>query len=99
MFKYDHITSIWKTSFKSECIKVVKSMNLYVQQSISIQFLKIGGITNSSVLQIGSAGIIKAASRLYNTGGYTEPAPLAEHAWFPNLNRRTSNCCSIKISI
>ena len=53
-------------------------MNLYVQQSISIQFLKIGGISNSSVLQIGSAGIIKAASRLYNTGGYTEPAPSIE---------------------
>ena len=53
-------------------------MNLYVQQSISIQFLKIGGITNSSVLQIGSAGIIKAASSLYNTGGYTEPAPSVE---------------------
>lgn len=53
-------------------------MNLYVQQSISIQLLKIGGITNSSILQIGSAGIIKASSSLYNTGGYTEPAPLAE---------------------
>ena len=50
-------------------------MNIYVQQSISIQFLKIEGITNSSVLQIGSAGIIKAASNLYNTGGYTGPAP------------------------
>jgi spore germination protein PB len=53
-------------------------MNIYVQQSISIQFLKIEGITNSSVLQIGSAGIIKAASSLYNTGGYTEPAPSAQ---------------------
>lgn len=52
-------------------------MNIYVQQSISIQFLKIEGITNSSVLQIGSAGIIKAASSLYNTGGYTGPAPSA----------------------
>ncbi|MCQ6274356.1 spore germination protein GerPB [Bacillus sp. V3B] len=53
-------------------------MNFYVQQSISIQFLKIDGITNSSVLQIGSAGIIKPASHLYNTGGYIEPAPEAE---------------------
>lgn len=52
-------------------------MNLYVQQSISIQFLKIGGITNSSILQIGSAGIIKPVSNLYNTGGFTEPAPQA----------------------
>lgn len=51
-------------------------MNFYVQQSITIQFLKIGGITNSSVLQIGSAGIIKPVSNLYNTGGFTAPAPL-----------------------
>ena len=56
-------------------IKVVKKMNIYVQQSISIQFLKIDGISNSSVLQIGSAGIIKPVSNLYNTGGFTGPAP------------------------
>jgi spore germination protein PB len=53
-------------------------MNIYVQQSISIQFLKIEGITNSSVLQIGSAGIIKPVSNLYNTGGFSGPAPQAE---------------------
>ena len=52
-------------------------MNFYVQQSISIQFLKINGISNSSVLQIGSAGIIKPAAYLYNTGGFTGPAPTA----------------------
>lgn len=52
-------------------------MNFYVQQSISIQFLKVEGITNSSVLQIGSTGIIKPTSHLYNTGGFTEPAPEA----------------------
>lgn len=57
-------------------IKVVKKMNLYVQQTISIQFIKIGGISNSSVLQIGSAGMIKPVSNLFNTGGYTEPAPI-----------------------
>lgn len=50
-------------------------MNFYIQQSIHINMLKIGGITNSSVLQIGSAGMIKPASYLYNTGGFTEPAP------------------------
>lgn len=50
-------------------------MNFYIQQSIQINFIKIGGISNSSVLQIGSAGIIKPASHLYNTGGFTEPAP------------------------
>jgi len=57
---------------------VVKKMNIYVQQSISIQFLKIEGITNSSVLQIGSAGIIKPVSNLFNTGGFSGPAPQAE---------------------
>lgn len=50
-------------------------MNFYIQQSIHINMVKIGGITNSSVLQIGSAGMIKPASYLYNTGGFTEPAP------------------------
>jgi spore germination protein PB len=50
-------------------------MNFYIQQSIQINFIKIGGISNSSVLQIGSAGIIKPMAHLYNTGGFTEPAP------------------------
>ncbi|MEH6905414.1 MULTISPECIES: spore germination protein GerPB [Neobacillus] len=50
-------------------------MNFYIQQSIQINFIKIGGITNSSVLQIGSAGIIKPSAHLYNTGGFTQPAP------------------------
>ncbi|MEC1524034.1 spore germination protein GerPB [Neobacillus niacini] len=52
-------------------------MNFYIQQSIQINFIKISSITNSSVLQIGSAGIIKPASYLYNTGGFTTPAPTA----------------------
>jgi spore germination protein PB len=52
-------------------------MNFYIQQSIQINFIKIGGITNSSVLQIGSAGIIKPTAHLYNTGGFTQPAPQA----------------------
>jgi spore germination protein PB len=50
-------------------------MNFYVQQSISIQYLKINSVTNSSVLQIGSSGIIKPTTYLYNTGGYTGAAP------------------------
>lgn len=50
-------------------------MNFYIQQSIQINFIKIGGISNSSVFQIGSAGLIKPSSNLYNTGGFTEPAP------------------------
>jgi spore germination protein PB len=52
-------------------------MNLFVHQNIVIHSLKIEGISNSSVCQIGSAGIIKPLSNLYNTGGFTEPAPQA----------------------
>jgi spore germination protein PB len=50
-------------------------MNLVVNQSIVIHQLRVGSVTNSSVLQIGSAGMIKPLSNLYNTGGFTAPAP------------------------
>jgi len=50
-------------------------MKIYLQQTIQIHMIKIGGISNSSVFQIGSAGIIKPASYLYNTGGFIRPAP------------------------
>ncbi|WP_210364629.1 spore germination protein GerPB [Bacillus sp. REN3] len=59
-------------------------MNFYIQQSIHINLLKIGGVTNSSVLQIGSAGIIKPSSHLFNTGGFTEPAPEAQAGGIPS---------------
>ncbi|MDX8045760.1 spore germination protein GerPB [Gracilibacillus sp. S3-1-1] len=49
-------------------------MNLTVNQSIYIHFLKVESINNSSVLQIGSTGKIQALSQLYNTGGFTGPA-------------------------
>ncbi|RKQ31309.1 spore germination protein GerPB [Oceanobacillus halophilus] len=52
-------------------------MNMTVQQTINIHLLKIGSVTNSSVVQIGSTGSIHAQSDIYNTGGYTE---LAEQA-------------------
>ncbi|MFY4774280.1 spore germination protein GerPB [Metabacillus sp. RGM 3146] len=52
-------------------------MNFYITQSIHINYIKIGGINNSSVFQIGSAGYIKPLSNLYNTGGFFEPAPPA----------------------
>jgi spore germination protein PB len=55
----------------------VKKMNIYVNQSIIIQHFKVGNITNSSILQIGSAGMIKALSNQYNTGGFYAPAPAA----------------------
>ncbi|MCR2821013.1 spore germination protein GerPB [Lederbergia panacisoli] len=50
-------------------------MVINVQQSIHIHMIKIGGITNSSVLQIGTTGIITEASNLFNTGGFTGAAP------------------------
>lgn len=50
---------------------------IQIQQTISIQCIRINGISNSSVLQIGTAGIIKSLSNLYNTGGFTGPAPTA----------------------
>jgi spore germination protein PB len=49
--------------------------NFFINQSIVIHQVKIGGLTNSSVFQIGSAGVIKSLSNLYNTGGFTGPAP------------------------
>lgn len=49
-------------------------MNFFIQQDICIHSLRIDGLTNSSVLQIGSAGVIKPISNLYNTGGFTKPA-------------------------
>ncbi|MEI5906491.1 spore germination protein GerPB [Bacillus spongiae] len=53
-------------------------MNIYVQQTIQIHTLRIGSVSNSSVLQIGTSGSIQAASNLFNTGGFIKPAPLAE---------------------
>ncbi|MDA1475972.1 spore germination protein GerPB [Bacillus changyiensis] len=50
-------------------------MNFYINQTIQINYLRVEGISNSSVLQIGSAGSIKTLSNLYNTGSFTEPAP------------------------
>ncbi|GGG09824.1 hypothetical protein GCM10010916_28390 [Paenibacillus abyssi] len=46
-----------------------------VQQNITIHHLRINAISNSSILQIGTAGLIKPLSYLYNTGGFTKPAP------------------------
>ncbi|MEK8129795.1 spore germination protein GerPB [Paenibacillus filicis] len=49
--------------------------NWTVHQSIVIHQMKIGAVNNSSVLQIGTAGAIRSLSNLYNTGGFTGPAP------------------------
>ncbi|QGQ98647.1 spore gernimation protein [Paenibacillus psychroresistens] len=61
-------------------------MNLTIHQSIVIQQLRVDAVTNSSVLQIGSSGMISALSNLYNTGGFTGPAPsMEETAPVPSL--------------
>ncbi|OEH91669.1 spore germination protein GerPB [Bacillus solimangrovi] len=54
---------------------VNQQTNYYVNQQINIHTIKIGGISNSSFLQIGSAGIINSCSNLYNSGGFKEAAP------------------------
>lgn len=46
-----------------------------IHQQITIQNLHVGSVSNSSVFQIGSAGSIQSLSQLFNTGGYTGPAP------------------------
>lgn len=46
-----------------------------IQQTIQINNIRIGSVNNSSVIQIGSAGIIKPFATLANTGGFTTPAP------------------------
>lgn len=51
-------------------------MNLTVYQTFNIQSLRIGSLSNSSVMQIGTAGIVKPLSNNYNTGRFTAPAPL-----------------------
>lgn len=49
---------------------------MHVHQTIHIHSLRIEAISNSSVLQIGAAGIVKPLSNLYNTGRFSAPAPL-----------------------
>lgn len=49
--------------------------NLYINQSIVIGQFKIGGVSNSSVLQIGSVGSIKPVGNYLNTGQFTQIAP------------------------
>ncbi|AQT83331.1 spore germination-like protein [Paenibacillus larvae subsp. larvae] len=55
-----------------------KSCNLSsftVNQTITIHQIRIEVISNSSVFQIGTAGVIKSLSNIYNTGGFTAPVP------------------------
>ena len=50
-------------------------MSLTIYQTITIKQLRVENVSNSSVLQVGSSGSIRSLSQLYNTGGFTEPAP------------------------
>ncbi|MBM7647576.1 spore germination protein PB [Bacillus ectoiniformans] len=52
-------------------------MNIYISQSINIRYINIGSVSNSSMLQIGTAGSVTPASYLFNTGRFTGPAPSA----------------------
>lgn len=50
-------------------------MDWIIHQQITIHKLEVGSVANSSILQIGSAGLIKGLSQLFNTGGFVGPAP------------------------
>lgn len=50
-------------------------MSWTIHQTITIHQLRVDAVSNSSVLQVGSAGSIRALSNQYNTGGFTAPAP------------------------
>ncbi|GGK07231.1 putative spore germination protein GerPB [Lentibacillus kapialis] len=62
-------------------------MNFTIHQTISIHFIKINAISNSSVFQIGSTGSVSAQSDIHNTGRYTEPAEPAEPVGEPFIIR------------
>ncbi|WP_128894725.1 spore germination protein GerPB [Longirhabdus pacifica] len=53
-------------------------MSVTIYQQICINNLKINAITNSSVLQIGTAGNITSNSTLSNSGGFEEAAEQLE---------------------
>ncbi|MFM9328155.1 spore germination protein GerPB [Paenibacillus mesotrionivorans] len=50
-------------------------MIVNVYQTITIRSLTISSLANSSVFQVGSAGLVKSLSNNFNTGGFTSPAP------------------------
>ncbi|GAA4872192.1 spore germination protein GerPB [Paenibacillus vulneris] len=63
-------------------------MNLTINQNIVIHQLRVNNVTNSSVLQIGSSGMIKSLSNQYNTGGFKEegePPVKPEEEMTPSL--------------
>ncbi|HZH60202.1 MAG TPA: spore germination protein GerPB [Metabacillus sp.] len=73
-------------------------MNFYINQSICINYLKVGSVNNSSVFQIGSAGMIKPLSNLYNTGGFYQPAPQITTATPTGVQTPTSEGLVVPLS-
>lgn len=59
-------------------------MIVSVHQTITIHSLRIDSLSNSSILQIGSAGLLKGLSNNFNTGGFTGPAPQAQMSGQPS---------------
>jgi spore germination protein PB len=55
-------------------------MNLIVHQSIVIHSLKVNNVSNSAILQIGTAGIIKSLSNSYNSAAGASPPSPSNHA-------------------
>lgn len=53
-------------------------MQLTIHQNIVIKQLRVDSVSNSSILQVGTAGSIKPYSQLNNSGGFTGPAPELE---------------------
>ncbi|PPA72369.1 spore germination protein GerPB [Jeotgalibacillus proteolyticus] len=46
-----------------------------IHQQITINSVRIGSMTNSSILQIGTAGTIQSSAELMNSGKFTSAAP------------------------
>ncbi|KIL47368.1 spore germination protein GerPB [Jeotgalibacillus campisalis] len=48
-----------------------------IHQQITVNQIKIGSMSNSSILQIGTVGSIQSRAELANSGQFTKPAPPA----------------------
>lgn len=53
-------------------------MHLTVHQTINIHLLKIGNISNASIVQIGAAGSIQTTANLANSGQFEKLADPAD---------------------
>jgi|GEM_PF-1249709 Protein of unknown function (DUF2539). len=66
-------------------------MKWIVHQSIHIHILRVNSISNSSVLQIGTSGLIQSGARLFNTGGFQSLAPEPVHNGLITKEERGKN--------